>query len=664
MQEASPTSQVNLGSRIESLCIALKNLETDPLTSGATLRLLASIRSSCELHGLTALAEAAKKIEAAPPADLPRHLREFVAAMRTEMARQAVEHPTVLIVSADPALRDPLRQLLEQRDRQVMLCETVRQATAPINANRIAFLVVDLMLPGQDGRNLIVDLRSRPATAAMPIVAVGPQGSDAGSSTILVQEADRYFEKPADPVAIADHLTLKMKRGHAPGRQARRDPVTGLANRAAVCEAFTQAMAVPGGSASPSTLVIFGIDRFEALAKECGDTARDELLRQLGATLSASFRATDTIGRWGLSEFAAFLPGEDQYGATRALEKTLPLLNDRKVPASGGQEIPVTVCAGFTVLKGATSVEEAAAKAEQFLFEAFYAHAHNPNDARMFSEANQAVQRTVRIAVSLADANVARALKQLIEREKYDVRLLASPAEADALLAQERFHLLIVDCDLAGEGGFGILERTQGLFHANRPRTIALVSNEAAIVRALDLGANDYAVKPLAIAAFMSRVRRALWHEHTRGGNALTVMIVDHEVSQLVVAGTALYQRCGCRILLARNMADAVQRMSETMPDYLILDMDMPNATPKAMREQLPPLNGTEIVPAAGPGWDAATVRDVFTFRGRVTRPYKPVTLVEEFQRIASLEGRDEPAAPLRPEPIETEIQRILTVRR
>jgi hypothetical protein len=104
--------------------------------------------------------------------------------------------------------------------------------------------------------------------------------------------------------------------------------------------------------------------------------------------------------------------------------------------------------------------------------------------------------------------------------------------------------------------------------------------------------------------------------------------------------------------------------MSTTAPDYLIVCMDLPGVTPQALRDQLPPLNGTELVPATSANWDASTVRDILTFRGRVTRPYKPATLVQEFRKIASLDDKDAPASPLRPEPIETEIQRLFTTRR
>ena len=607
------------------------------------------------------LADAARKVETAPPAELAPRLRDLITLMRSELARQDIDVLTILIVSTDTDLCRRLGTALEQRGRQITLCESTHQALHIVAARKISLIVLDFMLPGQDGRNLVVELRSRPATAAMPIVAVGPRRPEGKADTMLVQDVDRYFEKPVDPVEVADSVTLSLKRGHETSLEARRDPVSGLLNRAALCDDYTRLTARNVSANDPVAFALFGISRFEAIAQECGAAARDDFIRQIGAIFSSAFRTTDIIARWGFSEFVVLLPGEDHYGATRALEKVLPLLNGQRLVTPGGKVFPVTICAGLAIVSEKTPIEDSAEKAEQFLYDAFYACANNLGDQRLFSDANQSKQRSVRIAVSLADANMGRAIKQLLEREKYEVRLIGLVDNASEILARERFHLLILDSDLPSEEGFQILEQVKGIPHLDRLRVIMLVSNETAIVRALELGANDYAVKPLAITSFMTRVRRTLWHERPHSGTCLTVMILDHEIPQLLVAGTSLYQRCGCRVLLANDTDDALQRLAEIPPDFLILDMERPGMSGRAFIEQLPPLKDLEIIPAASPsGWDGSLVSDTFRIRGRLTRPYKPATLIEEFRTLIALDN-DLNAGQANPEPIEAEIQRLLT---
>jgi DNA-binding response OmpR family regulator len=144
----------------------------------------------------------------------------------------------------------------------------------------------------------------------------------------------------------------------------------------------------------------------------------------------------------------------------------------------------------------------------------------------------------------------------------------------------------------------------------------------------------------------------------------ITVMIVDHEIPQLLVAGTTLYQQCGCRVLLAYGVEDALRRLASIVPDYLILDMDIPNVSGQEFLAKLPHFADVEIIPASAPSSQTGNLQsDTFQISGRLTRPYKPGTLIEEFRGIVP-----RPTANIHPgetngDSIESEIRRILSLR-
>lgn len=85
---------------------------------------------------------------------------------------------------------------------------------------------------------------------------------------------------------------------------ARRDPLTGLANRRAFDEALTSASA-SGGFA----LLLLDLDGFKAVNDRFGHAAGDELLRQVTERLSSVVRTSDVLARLGGDEFAVILPG-------------------------------------------------------------------------------------------------------------------------------------------------------------------------------------------------------------------------------------------------------------------------------------------------------------------------------------------------------------------
>jgi len=568
----------NLGHRLDALSIALKNLEDDPQTADMARRLVASIRASSELNGMTALAAAARRAEESPPFELPTRLRELITLMRLEISRRGISVQTVLVVSTDVELVKGLTTALEARARRVVPAATTQQALQILATQDIAHMVVDFVLTGQDGRGLISAVRSSPQTAALPIAAVVPKLLEGVKDMSLVQAADGYFEKPVNPNEVVDFLTFRLKRGHERGRESRRDPLTGLLNRAAFRETYAEILANRPDPNEPMTLTILGINRFDELSQECGPVVRDELIRQLGSVLSASFRTTDIVARWGVSEFAVMLPGEDHYGGTRAIEKVLAVLNRQKVTTPGGKAVAVSVCAGLTVVTGTPTVDEALERADHFLYAAHYMHTGPSTVSPIVSDATQAIRRTDHVGLCIADPNMLRAMQQFLERDNFEVQSFANADDALRELPNQRLHLIVLDDETPGDGAFRVLQAIRAMPRYNRVPVVMLVTGEASIVRALELGANDYAIKPFPASAFIARVRRILRHgQKARESAQLTVLIVDHEIPQLLVSGTALHQQGGCRVLLAKGARDGLRRLTDVMPDVLILDMNMPD---------------------------------------------------------------------------------------
>lgn len=127
----------------------------------------------------------------------------------------------------------------------------------------------------------------------------------------------------------------------------------------------------------------------------------------------------------------------------------------------------------------------------------------------------------MRILLAEDDSLLADGLARALRNSGYLVEIAADGPSADRWLAEDDFDLTILDLGLPGLDGAEVLNRLR----QRRQRTpVLIMSARMALeerVRLLDLGADDYLVKPVALVELEARVRALI----RRGqGNPETVL--------------------------------------------------------------------------------------------------------------------------------------------
>ena len=120
----------------------------------------------------------------------------------------------------------------------------------------------------------------------------------------------------------------------ADGRRSRRltsdlaylashDDLTGLMNRPEFEQRLGALLASAQCEGSAHGLMFLDLDQFKVVNDTCGHQAGDELLRQLGAVLRQSLRASDTLARLGGDEFGVLVYDCDKRRTAEIAEKLL-----------------------------------------------------------------------------------------------------------------------------------------------------------------------------------------------------------------------------------------------------------------------------------------------------------------------------------------------------
>jgi two-component system phosphate regulon response regulator OmpR len=124
----------------------------------------------------------------------------------------------ILICDDDARIRDLLRRYLTQEGFEVLQAEDGKSLTRLLLREPVDLIVLDLMMPGEDG--LSICRRLRAANDRTPIIMLTAKGEDVDRIVGLEVGADDYLGKPFNPRELLAriHAVLRRRPTHeAPG---------------------------------------------------------------------------------------------------------------------------------------------------------------------------------------------------------------------------------------------------------------------------------------------------------------------------------------------------------------------------------------------------------------------------------------------------------------
>ncbi|MGH6914927.1 MAG: response regulator [Geminicoccales bacterium] len=115
----------------------------------------------------------------------------------------------ILVVDDDARLRRLLHRFLTEHGYHVTAAGDAREAKAALNSFAFDLMVLDVMLPGQDGISLTGELR---AVVDLPILLLTARGEAEDRVNGLAAGADDYLVKPFDPRELLLRIATILRR--------------------------------------------------------------------------------------------------------------------------------------------------------------------------------------------------------------------------------------------------------------------------------------------------------------------------------------------------------------------------------------------------------------------------------------------------------------------
>jgi type II secretory ATPase GspE/PulE/Tfp pilus assembly ATPase PilB-like protein/CheY-like chemotaxis protein len=154
-------------------------------------------------------------LEAAPPA-APVSTHFDLLEEHAPPARRSGPHgqpaSKVLLVDDEDSLRKVMRDLLERDGYVVTEARDGVQALDQVDRVGPDIIVLDLNLPGLDGYGVLSHLRSRPATANIPVIVLTAKGDEDNEVRVFELGADDFLTKPFRARALSARLEAVLAR--------------------------------------------------------------------------------------------------------------------------------------------------------------------------------------------------------------------------------------------------------------------------------------------------------------------------------------------------------------------------------------------------------------------------------------------------------------------
>jgi two-component system OmpR family response regulator len=120
----------------------------------------------------------------------------------------------ILMVDDDPGIRDVVSEFLGQQGYQVETAGDARGMEQALSKGPVDLIVLDVMMPGEDGLSICRRLTAQPGGPA--IIMLSAMGEDTDRIVGLELGADDYLPKPCNPRELLARIRAVLRRRAEP----------------------------------------------------------------------------------------------------------------------------------------------------------------------------------------------------------------------------------------------------------------------------------------------------------------------------------------------------------------------------------------------------------------------------------------------------------------
>ncbi|PZD97064.1 hypothetical protein DNH61_03990 [Paenibacillus sambharensis] len=420
------------------------------------------------------------------------------------------EQPIVLLADEDATFLIYMKEELEKRGYMVLAATDPHETLKYLHDYRPDCLVLDLNMKQVNGFDLILSLREKMKYQFIPTTIVCEVDDRATRIQAYRLGADDFVAKPFDMGEFIARLERQLDRKKLFDRIQQYDETTGALKQESWRQEF-ELYVHRLKDEEHFVLALTDVNGLRVINENSGPHIGDQVMHAAAEALRGVMSDEDGLIRYSGAKFLVLIKSEE--GAEDRMRLAAERFAQVGFPTDQGViRVSMTVGAvrvGRTSPGGETCVARAQAaigKAKQSRLPVYFVHQNE-----------EKLRRIIRVAILDADSMIRSLLYEYAKSAFPDyvdgqIRSYRSGEELldDEWLKSSDPYMIVLDRNTSGLDGLQVLKLLQRLDNKDQFTILMLTrdNNEADRVKALELGADDYMMKPFSLRELEARIRR------------------------------------------------------------------------------------------------------------------------------------------------------------
>lgn len=423
----------------------------------------------------------------------------------------------ILLIDDDVELVAYFKESLEHQSYYVSIALTAERGLKIFYERKPDLILLDIMLPDQSGLEVLDQIVSKAKKERIPIIIISGEHSKEIQMQAYSLGVMDFVKKPVDMDLFLILLQNRFELKAEWQKSIIVDELTGAFNRKHFNQTIKQLIADYKRTERSFALAFIDLDHFKNVNDTYGHLIGDEVLQTFAEIVQDSIRIEDTFCRYGGEEFALFLPNTDAASAKHVIERIQERFSGIRFLAKNGY-FHVTFSSGVTeIINSSVEADILVEEADQALYAAKHA---GRNQTILYNNHLSTTKDDSILNVIIVDDDVL--IRRIVTNNfstwmpdnisKINIRSYLNGVEflnSDWYSSKEKY-IILLDGIMPELDGVEVLERIRNDYPEVNVLVIMLTgrNNQADIVHALQMGADDYIIKPFNMSELLLRVER------------------------------------------------------------------------------------------------------------------------------------------------------------